>query len=246
VKLKGDPMDAYFLEIQKLMQVVREQEYAQIKEAAQLIVKRLQCGGIVQLFGCGHSHLLAQDAFYRAGGLVPVRPIIIEPLTLHAGAMTSSKNEKDPTIIERYKDHFDFHEHDVCIVISTSGRNQAPLDVAFLAKETGVLVMSLQSLAYCEQPTRHQSGQRLEDVVDIVSDTHIPIGDGLLHHHDIQFAPSSTVIGSFILNALFSEIIESMALSYKILPVFKSNNVDADLSHNEAMITSYQHRINFK
>lgn len=239
-------MDAYFLEIQKLMQVVREQEYTQIKEVAKLIVKRLQCGGIIQLFGCGHSHLLAQDAFYRAGGLVPVRPIIIEPLTLHAGAMTSSENEKDPTIIERYKDHFDFHEKDVCIVISTSGRNQAPLDVAFLAKETGVLVMSLQSLAYCEQPTRHKSGQRLEDVVDIVIDTHIPIGDGLLHHHDIQYAPSSTVIGSFILNALFSEIIECMALSNQILPVFKSNNVDADLSHNEAMITSYQHRINFK
>jgi len=246
VKLKGDLMDAYFLEIQKLMQVVKEQEYAQIKEAAQLIVQRLQRGGIVQLFGCGHSHLLAQDAFYRAGGLVPVRPIIIEALTLHAGAMTSSKNEKDPTIIERYNDHFDFHENDVCIVISTSGRNQAPIDVAFLAKETGVLVLSLQSLAYCEQPTRHQSGQRLEDVVDIVIDTHIPIGDGLLHYNEIQYAPSSTVIGSFILNALISEIIENMALSDEILPVFKSNNVDSDLSHNEAMITNYQHRINFK
>jgi len=246
VKLKGDSMDAYFLEIQKQMQVVKEQEYAQIQEAAQLIVQRLRRGGIVQLFGCGHSQLLAQDAFYRAGGLVPVRPIIIEPLTLHAGAMTSSKNEKDPTIIERYKDHFDFREHDVCIVISTSGRNQAPIDVAFLAKEMGVLVMSLQSLAYCEQPTHHQSGLRLEDVVDLVIDTHIPIGDGLLYHNDIQYAPSSTVIGSFILHALFSEVIENMALSDETLPVFKSNNVDANLSHNEAMITHYQHRINFK
>ncbi|WP_374110100.1 sugar isomerase domain-containing protein [Lysinibacillus sp. BPa_S21] len=246
VKLKGDPMDAYFLEIQKLMQIVKEQEYAQIKEAARLIVQRLQRGGIVQLFGCGHSQLLAQDAFYRAGGLVPVRPIIIEPLTLHAGAMASSKNEKDPTIIEQYKDHFDFHENDVCIVISTSGRNQAPIDVAFLAKKAGVLVMSLQSLAYGEQPTRHQSGQRLEDVVELAIDTHIPIGDGLLHHNEIQYAPSSTVIGSFILNALFSEIIENMAISNEILPVFKSNNVDSDLSHNEAMIANYQHRINFK
>ncbi|KOS60969.1 SIS domain-containing protein [Lysinibacillus agricola] len=239
-------MDAYFLEIQKLMQVVKEQEYAQITEAAQLIVQRLQRGGIVQLFGCGHSHLLAQDAFYRAGGLVPVRPIIIEPLTLHAGAMTSSTNEKDPTIIEQYKDHFDFHENDVCIVISTSGRNQAPIDVAFLAKESGVLVMSLQSLAYREQPTRHRSEQRLEDVVDLVIDTHIPIGDGLLRHNEIQYAPSSTVIGSIILNALFSEIIENMAISVEALPVFKSNNVDSDLSHNETMIAYYQHRINFK
>lgn len=64
-------MYAYFLEIQKLMQTVQEQEHAQIAEAAQLIVERLQLGGIVQLFGCGHSQLLAQDAFYRAGGLYP-------------------------------------------------------------------------------------------------------------------------------------------------------------------------------
>ncbi|MGE7693006.1 sugar isomerase domain-containing protein [Lysinibacillus sp. NPDC094177] len=239
-------MDVYFLEIQKLMQVVKEQEYAQIKEAAQIIVQRLQRGGIVQLFGCGHSHLLAQDAFYRAGGLVPVRPIIIEPLTLHAGAMTSSNNEKDPTIIDKYKDHFDFHENDVCIVISTSGRNQAPIDVALLAKEAGVLVMSLQSLAYCEQPSRHQSGQRLEDVVDIVIDTHTPIGDGLLHLNEMQYAPASTVVGSIILNVLFSEVIEIMAISEEVLPVFKSNNVDSDSSHNEAMIAYYQHRINFK
>lgn len=239
-------MDVYFLEIQKLMQVVKEQEYAQIKEAAQIIVQRLQRGGIVQLFGCGHSHLLAQDAFYRAGGLVPVRPIIIEPLTLHAGAMTSSNNEKDPTIIDKYKDHFDFHENDVCIVISTSGRNQAPIDVALLAKEAGVLVMALQSLAYCEQPSRHQSGQRLEDVVDIVIDTHTPIGDGLLHLNEMQYAPASTVVGSIILNVLFSEVIEIMAISEEVLPVFKSNNVDSDSSHNEAMIAYYQHRINFK
>ncbi|MGE7673911.1 sugar isomerase domain-containing protein [Lysinibacillus sp. NPDC094403] len=239
-------MDAYFLEIQKLMQVVKEQEYAQIKEAAQIIVQRLQRGGIVQLFGCGHSHLLAQDAFYRAGGLVPVRPIIIEPLTLHAGAMTSSNNEKDPTIIDKYKDHFDFHENDVCIVISTSGRNQAPIDVALLAKETGVLVMSLQSLAYCEQTSRHQSGQRLEDVVDIVIDTHTPIGDGLLHLNEMQYAPASTVVGSIILNVLFSEVIEIMAISEEVLPVFKSNNVDSDSSHNDAIIAYYQHRINFK
>ncbi|WP_353957857.1 SIS domain-containing protein [Lysinibacillus sp. G4S2] len=245
VKLKGDLMDAYFLEIQKLMQVVKVQENAQIKGAAQIIVQRLQRGGIVQLFGCGHSQLLAQDAFYRAGGLVPVRPIIIEPLTLQAGAMTSSKNEKDPTIIEQYKDQFDFRENDVCIVISTSGRNQAPIDAAFLAKESGVFVMSLQSLAYREQPSRHRSGQRLENIVDLVIDTHIPIGDGLLHHNKIQYAPASTVISSIILNALFSEIIEIMAISIEALPVFKSNNVDSDLSHNEAMIANYQHRIKF-
>lgn len=78
-------MHAYFSEIEKLIQVVKEQEAVRINEAARIIVQRLQRGGIIQLFGCGHSQLLAQEAFYRAGGLVPVRPIFIEPLALHAG-----------------------------------------------------------------------------------------------------------------------------------------------------------------
>ncbi|MGE7113626.1 sugar isomerase domain-containing protein [Lysinibacillus sp. NPDC047702] len=238
-------MYAYFQEIQRLMQTVQEQEHARITEAAQLIVQRLQRGGIVQLFGCGHSQLLAQDAFYRAGGLVPVRPIIIEPLTLHAGAITSSKNEKDPTIIDQYKEQFDFYENDVCIVISTSGRNSAPIDAAILAKQSGILVMSLQSLKYHDQPSRHPSGKRLEEIVDIMMNTHTPIGDGVLNYNEIQFAPASTVIGSFILNALFSEVIKNMASEGSVLPVFESNNVESNRSHNEALMANYQHRINF-
>ncbi|MGE7090989.1 sugar isomerase domain-containing protein [Lysinibacillus sp. NPDC048646] len=239
-------MHAYFLEIQKLLQEVIVQEQENIAAAAQKIVQRIQRGGIVQLFGCGHSHLLAQDAFYRAGGLVPVRPITIEPLTLQAGALTSSKNEKDPTIIERHKHCFDFQENDVCVVISTSGRNYAPIDAALLAKEAGVLVMSLQSLTYREQQTRHCSGMRLEDIVDVVIDTHIPVGDGLLRRQNMQYAPASTVIGSAILHAIFSQVIEQMADFQAILPVFESNNVEANLHHNDVMIANYQNRINFK
>jgi len=245
VKLKGDFMHAYFSEIEKLIQVVKEKETAHISEAAQIIVQRLQKGGIIQLFGCGHSQLLAQEAFYRAGGLVPVRPIFIEPLALHAGALASSINEKDPNIIEQHKEQFDFRENDVCIVISTSGRNAAPIDAALLAKDSEVFVLSLQSLLYQEQATRHHSGKRLEDVVDFVINTHIPIGDGVLNIHEMQYAPASTVIGSLLLNALFSEIIETLAKSSIELPIFVSNNVDSDWSHNEKMIAKYQHRIDF-
>ncbi|WP_342441073.1 SIS domain-containing protein [Lysinibacillus sp. FSL K6-0075] len=238
-------MHAYFSEIEKLIQVVKEKETAHISEAAQIIVQRLQKGGIIQLFGCGHSQLLAQEAFYRAGGLVPVRPIFIEPLALHAGALASSINEKDPNIIEQHKEQFDFRENDVCIVISTSGRNAAPIDAALLAKDSDVFVVSLQSLLYQEQATRHHSGKRLEDVVDFVINTHIPIGDGVLNIHEMQYAPASTVIGSLLLNALFSEIIETLAKSSVELPIFVSNNVDSDWSHNEKMIAKYQHRIDF-
>ncbi len=130
-------------------------------------------------------------------------------------------------------------------MISTSGRNYAPIDAALLAKEAGVLVISLQSLTYREQQTRHRSGKRLEEVVDVIINTHIPVGDGLLRRQNMQYAPASTVIGSAILNAIFSQVIEQMADFQGIVPVFESNNVESNLHHNDDMIANYQNRINF-
>lgn len=238
-------MHTYFQEIQKLLHLVLEKEYASMERASRVIVERLQTGGVLQLFGCGHSHLLAQEAFYRAGGLVPVRPIIIEPLTLHAGALNSSKNEKDPEIIQSHAQQFNFYEQDVLMVISTSGRNNAPIEAALLAKERGIPVMSLQSLAYKDHPSRHRSGKRLEDIVDFVLDTHVPVGDGVLSRFGMQYGPASTVVGSTMLNTLLSQVIEKMADQMDVLPVFESTNVTSNQMHNSSMIAKYEGRIDF-
>ncbi|MFE8698645.1 sugar isomerase domain-containing protein [Cytobacillus sp. FJAT-53684] len=237
-------MQSYFAGIQHLLSIVSEQEQRQIERASAIIVESFHNGGILQLFGCGHSHLLAQDAYYRAGGLVPVRPITIESLMLHSGALASSKNEKDPAFIEKNLENFEFKKNDVLIVISTSGCNPVPIDVAQLGKKAGITVLSLQSLKYKEQLTRHESGQRLEDVVDLVLNTHIPVGDGILSRQGIQYGPASTVVGSAILHALFSQVIEKLEMDR--LPVFQSANVSSDQSANMALIEKYKSRIDFE
>lgn len=239
-------MHPYFGKIQELLQSVLEQEQSKLEKSAQIIAERIEKGGIIQLFGCGHSYLLTQEAFYRAGGLVPVRPITIEPLTLHAGALTSSNNEKDPTIIQRYRHCFEFQENDILLVISTSGRNCAPIDAALLARSANIFVMSLQSLNYWDYKSKHASGKRLEEIVDFVLDTHIPVGDGILNHQDLQYAPASTVIGSALLNGLFSLVIEKVFQKTGTFPVFKSANISTNETHNADMITKYKHRINFE
>ncbi|WP_332646961.1 sugar isomerase domain-containing protein [Lysinibacillus sp. 54212] len=238
-------MHSYFKEVQNLLHDSIESEHPKLEMAARMIADRIERGGILQLFGCGHSHLLAQEAFYRAGGLVPVRPITIEPLTLQAGALTSSSNEKDPTIIERHRNSFDFHENDIFLVISTSGRNCAPIDAALLAKSSNILLLSLQSLNYVEQASKHKSGKRLEEIVDIVIDSHIPVGDGILNHEGFQYAPASTVIGSALLNGLLSLVMEKVFEKTGIFPVFESANVAATKTQNANMISMYKQRINF-
>lgn len=239
-------MQSYWKEIDRLLEQVEEHEKENIAKTAKIIANRIKNGGILQLFGCGHSHLLAQEAYYRAGGLVPVSPITLEPLMLHEGALTSSKNEKDPTFIERNKDQISFEPNDILIVISTSGRNPAPIDMALLGKEAGILVLSLQSLTYRGQAGRHESGKRLEEAVDIVLNTHVPVGDGLLNKSGLQYGPASTVVGSTLLNALLCEVIEEMSKETKELPVFKSANLSDSQLYNEAMMEKYKNRIDFE
>ncbi|WP_277586130.1 SIS domain-containing protein [Psychrobacillus antarcticus] len=239
-------MQSYWKEVNSLLEQVAEQENESLKNASKLIAERIKSGGILQLFGCGHSHLLAQEAYYRAGGLVPVAPITLEPLMLHKGALTSSRNEKDPAFIGRNKDQISFEPNDILIVISTSGRNPAPIDMAFLGNKAGILVISLQSLLYKEQEGRHASGKRLEEVVDIVLNTHVPVGDGLLSNKGLQYGPASTVVGAALLNALISQVIEEISKETEQLPVFKSANLSDSNLHNEAMMEKYKNRIDFE
>lgn len=235
----------YVSEVQQLITLALNEEQDCLEKVAKLIAARIKDGGILQIFGCGHSHLLALEAFYRAGGLVAVHPIIIEPLTLQAGATASSKNEKDPTIIKRHAQEFQFEKKDILLVVSTSGRNCAPIEAALLAKQQGILTLSLQSLKYGDFKTTHADGKRLEQVVDFVINTHIPVGDGLLQHGDLQYAPASTIVSATLLNTLLSMVIEILAENTEPLPVFESANVNGNSSHNVKMMQKYAHRIQF-
>ena len=85
---------SYLYEVSKKLQEMEEKDQEKLHAISQLIADRLTSGGIIHLFGCGDSSLLAQDTYYRAGGLVPVRPILIEPLMLHRGGQSTSANER--------------------------------------------------------------------------------------------------------------------------------------------------------
>lgn len=240
-------MNSYFTAIESLMNKVFLEEKQSVKRIADEMTKRLSSDGIIQLFGCGHSHLIAQEPFYRAGGLVPVCPIFVEPLMLHEGAIESSKNEKDPDFIHRFAGQLDIRPEDTVIIISTSGRNPVPIDVAMKAKERGAYTDSIQSLCYSgeENPSKHTSGKRLEEVVNDVLNTHVPVGDGLLETNGLLYAPASSVIGNTLLHATFSSVIEKMIENGVELPIFKSGNVDGSTEHNEQLVQKFKKRITF-
>ncbi|WKA59186.1 SIS domain-containing protein [Planococcus shenhongbingii] len=239
-------LNSYFEKVRERLALVEEQEKAVMMEAAGKVAAAIQHGGIIQLFGCGHSHILAEEVFYRAGGLVPVKPVFIEPLMLHEGAVRSSQLERSSDYAEDLLEQQDFRPEDVVFVMSTSGRNPVPIDFALAARDKGAFVIGLTSLEYANsQPSRHQSGKHLHDAADLVIDNHSVTGDAVLKAENVKvpFGPTSTVVGSVILNAIFAEAIQQMADNHFEPPIFLSGNIDGTDDHNNRLIEKYRERI---
>ena len=236
----------YFEEIRTMLDTVEASQTAAMEQAAERIAASIMQGGIVHLFGCGHSHILTEEVFYRAGGLVPIRPIFVEKLMLHEGAVRSSELERENGLGATFMEDQDIREDEVVIVLSTSGRNPVPVDVAQIAKSKGAITVGITSLAYSKsQTSRHVGGKHLYNSVDIVIDNHAAPGDAVLRHPDVAvpFTPTSTVIGAAIINGVFARAIAIMAERGYEPPVFLSGNIDGADAHNQACIARYQARI---
>lgn len=239
-------IEQYFDKVKDLLTMVENEEANVMKRASEKIAESLQNDKIIHLFGCGHSHLLTEEVYYRAGGLAPVHPISHEPLMLHEGAVKSSQIERQNDYAESFMGEQDIREEDIMIVVSTSGRNPVPVDVALIAKQKGAFVIGLTSKTYSQsQAARHTSGKHLYEVVDLVIDNHAPVGDALLSHGKVQvnFSPSSTVVGAAIVNGIFAEAIGIMAEKGLQPPIFLSGNIEGADAHNQRLIHKYSDRV---
>lgn len=238
--------DAYFQEIKKLLASIEHDEKEAIKLAAVKIAECIQNDGIVHVFGCGHSHMFAEEVFYRSGGLAAINPILIEDLMLHHGAVRSSEMENKHNFAYEFMAHTTIQQKDVVIVVSTSGRNPVPIDVAMIAKKQGAFVIAITSLNYAKtQKSRHQSGKFLSQAVDLSINNHIEVGDALMRHDlvSVPFGSASSVIGLAIMNGIMIEAIQIMAENDFDPPIFKSNNIDGAKEHNQQLINKYKDRI---
>lgn len=238
--------ETYIQQVQQLLKRVQHEGAENIKKAAKKVAQAISHEGIVHVFGCGHSHILGEEVFYRAGGLAPVRVIFHEPLMLHEGAVTSSSLERKNDYAKTFMENEEIRPEDVVIVISTSGKNPVPIDVSRYAKEQGAYVIGITSSSYRTEKSRHQSGKLLYQVVDLVLDNYIAKGDALIQHPNspVAYGSASTVIGATIINSIMIEattmLIEQGGTPP---PVFISGNVSGADEHNQQLVNKYQKRI---
>lgn len=237
--------EEYFEVTAKLLRRVADTQQNALEAVAQAVADALCAGGTVYAFGTGHSHILAEEIFYRAGGLVKVFPILDEPLMLHTGASRSSKMERLSGYAEKLiNNHLGIRPGDVMFIFSNSGRNTVSVDMALEARKKGMKVICITNLRHAASVTsRHPSGEKLCDVCDIVLDNCGEIGDAAVTVGENVCGPTSTVIGAAMLQAIVCRSVEIMTENGITPEVFKSSNMDGGDEINEQFIEKYHHVI---
>ena len=240
--LKG--AKAYMQAVESLLEAAATSQLEAIDQAATAMTKTIQAGGMIYLFGTGHSHMLAEEGHYRAGGLAPACPILNTGLMLHEDSVASSRFERmvgyGPTVLERYH----LQAGDVLVVFSNSGVNAVPVEVAQAAKEIGLTVIAVVSRDYSAHAPLSPLGKRLLEVADIVLDNGLPAGDALVDVADtgLRTGSGSTVIGAFLLNAILTEVVTRLAADGQTPPIYISANMPGASEHNAELFAHYRAR----
>jgi uncharacterized phosphosugar-binding protein len=214
--------------------------------ARDAVATALAADRLVYVAGSGHSHLIAEEAFYRAGGIAAAQAILDPDLMLHVSASRSTQFERETGRAEELLADYGVMRGDVVFVASNSGRNAYPIEMALAAKARGAITIALTSLQHTRSvSSRHPSGKRLFEVSDIVLDNGAKYGDASLPvgRHGLCMGPTSTIIGVFIINAVLAEAVDCLAEHGVLVDVYQSANVQGAEAAADDLIRRWKPRI---
>lgn len=237
-------LDYYLREMSDLQARVMEGQRAQLLSVAQRMAETIRGDRRIFIFGTGHSHLLAEEGFYRAGGLANVVPMLAEHLMLHSLPALGSRLERTSGLADMILDRYDPQPQEMLFVVSNSGVNQLPVEMAIRGRKRELFVVGLSSFAYARQAPISSAGLRLDQSVDIALDNGGVPGDALLEMEGFpwRIAPSSTVICALIWNSLVAETAHLLLEAGITPPVFASLNVAGAAEHNQALLEKWRPR----
>jgi len=238
--------EKYLAEIIKLVERVEKTQMGNIQRAAELIADSITRDRLVYLFGAGHSHLLANECFARAGGLLNMQAMLDPGLGFIAGAERQGGFERLPGYAKIVIRDYDIRPGDVIIVISNSGRNPAPVQMALEAKKRGAMVIALTSMPHSTSVSSNDpSGKRLFEVADVILDNGCPAGDALVKLEGLlpPVGPSSGVMGALILNAIVVQVAQNL-LDRGVMPmVALSGNLPGASEYNDKILSAAQEKL---
>jgi uncharacterized phosphosugar-binding protein len=192
-----------------------EAQVPQILQAADWFARSILSGRMVHVFGSGHSRIMVEELWPRYGSFPGFNPIVELSLTFHNlvvganGQRQAMFLENVSGLAERILRNFAISQDDSALVISSSGCNRVPIEMAQQFRARGVKVVALVSRRHADASTSQDpGGLKLHDCADLVLDTGAPAGDAMVAVEglDTPVAPGSTVGGCLVVNALKAEI----------------------------------------
>ncbi len=234
------PADAYLATATVLLQRACAQNAPVLKKLGPIIGESLAKGGVLHLFGSGHSEIIAREIIGRAGGLV-----CISGLADPTGGFIENIVGYGTKLAERYDRAHGLLPGETIIVISNSGKNSSPIEVALYAKAKGLTVVGLTCVEMSKSAaTVHPGGKKLHEVADHVLDNCGVPGDAITPVADgVMAGPTSTLIGATLLNLLSLEIIAWLKAGGHPLPVLRSQNLPGAIEYNRELGRKYQGRL---
>lgn len=237
----SDYKNDYLTHIKECMDYIVDKEADRIDEAASLMHECVKSNHRIFFFGTGHSYILSQEVFARAGGYAQFVPILEDELCMNH-AYKSTLIERTPEYAKVILGLYDFRKDDVIVMISHSGRNGLIIELALELKKRGLYIIAVTSLDASKNNTsRHPSGYRLYELADVILDTRSIDGDAYIKHNErISTGPTSTVLGSFMIQLVVTAFVEKELATDPNVPVFISSNVDEGDAWNEALFEAYK------
>lgn len=239
--------ERYFDGVDAIMKKIRETQGEAIEKAAGLVADAILKDGVLHVYGSGHSACLTEEIFFRAGTVAPINQILDLSLAGAVNAWKSAFMERLEGVGEILYGHSHAQPQDVFLVVSNSGRNAAPIEMAREAQKHGHKVIVETCVAFSlAQPSRHSSGKRLLDYADVILDNQGVFGDTIVKMERLEqgLGPASGVVGAYILHAMLVETaFQLRERGMETPPVFMHGNLDTGMDFNQALLDKYWPRI---
>ncbi|MFW6380968.1 MAG: sugar isomerase domain-containing protein [Bacillota bacterium] len=242
---------SYLQTLQEILRELKAEEEATITEAAETCADAIENGGLVHLFGSGHSVIPVLDAFPRYGSYVGLHPLMDPRLMWFTavgpgGAHELIWLERQQGYIDNFLRWHQLNEGDVMIVFSHGGKNAAPVETAIYAREQGLTVIGVTCMEHQRQAeASHSSGKLLSDVAHIAVDTHAPVEDAAveLENYEQKVAATSTVAAVAVTQLLVGEIARRLEEKGVDLDIFKSPTAGGSPEGNAEVFAHYDEKL---
>lgn len=235
-------MFEYLDKIKLLINKMAADQEDQLLRASEMLAEVIKNDGIIHTMGTGHSQMIGMELFGRAANPANVNAIMDDMVLMAGGARRSAEMEQLNGLAEVLWNKYEFAPSDVLIVVSNSGRNALPLEMAMKAKKEGVKTIAITSLEQSKKyASRHESGKKLFEIADLVIDNCVPSGDGIIEANKLLIGPASSVLGMVIVNIVSTEAIKKCHEKGIEVSVFQSQNIDE--ADNDALYKKFESRV---